>query len=350
MIHQRLWIMLIVGSLLAMSSSVVATNGMYIRKVTPQSGRPGTVITIRGNGFGATAGTRLVSLNLCRAYPMPVLRWSNTLIRARVPKGLFNGVYKVLIYYDRSYRTSSNSIDFRVTGAPRYVTTRYEGRVGYEIIYYEPSCWWKRLDGVVDRNVDAYFPEVDRITPDVDRLIAAIGCPTTRPTNDREMWIRTVKVWEWLQANELKPNDANYSNAENFYGSLGRWPSLADIAAMYSRYGGIYWGTCMSRAQLYATLLYAIGLPSDRLAIAETRTARGPGAGGYQHMYVILYIKGHWIYLDPSCINLDLPDFELISSVGCVRSADYSHPCKVKILPGSQLSGVPLVERGPIRK
>lgn len=129
MMNYRLRIMLIVSLLLAVAGSMLATDGMYIRAVTPRSGPPGTVVAISGRNFGATQGTRIPSINLCQAHAMPVLSWSDTLIRVRVPAGLFNGAYKVLIYYDSSRRTSSNSVDFQVTGAPRRVPTRYEGAV-----------------------------------------------------------------------------------------------------------------------------------------------------------------------------------------------------------------------------
>jgi hypothetical protein len=41
---------------------------------------------------------------------MQVVSWSNEVIRARVPRTLMPGNYRVLVYYDDSFRTSSNSL------------------------------------------------------------------------------------------------------------------------------------------------------------------------------------------------------------------------------------------------
>jgi hypothetical protein len=43
-----------------------------------------------------------------------VLSWSDNLIRVRIPNYLDAGNYRVLVYYDDSFRTSSNSVDLDI--------------------------------------------------------------------------------------------------------------------------------------------------------------------------------------------------------------------------------------------
>jgi hypothetical protein len=212
--------------------------------------------------------------------------------------------------------------------------TLYQSIVDYKLT---PAGWWMRCKGEVDNRSHLFFPKTTVQTPEVSKLLAAIGSPTMLTWDDSEIWKRVVKVWTWLQNNQLFKTDANYIKAENYIASLGHWPSLAEIAYMYVSYGGIYWGTCMSRAQLFATLLYAVGVPPDRFAIAEAYWKPAYS----QHMYIILYLNNHWIYLDPMDIGQILSNLS-VSSVG-KGTADYVHPLRIVLLPGSKLAGVPLV-------
>ena len=93
----------------------------------------------------------------------------------------------------------------------------------------------------------------------------------------------------------------------------------------------------MSRAQLFATLLLGVGIHPNRFAVAEAYWQ----ASYSQHMFVILYVSGHWYYLDPTYIHESIAATP--GSVGS-GSADYVHPLRIITLPGSTLSYVPLVE------
>lgn len=224
---------------------------------------------------------------------------------------------------------------FSLVRASKREQSLYQGT-----LYYKPTPegWWMRSDGTVDNRSDGFFPQIDVTNSEVSALLSAIGAPTNLTWNDTEIWNRVVKVWQWLQTNQLQPGSANYNAAHTYISGLGHWPALFEIAHMYAAYGGIYWGTCMSRAQLLATLLYAVGIPPDKFAIAEAYWKPEYS----QHMYVIIYLNGHWYYLDPTYINQNL-SASTITSIGS-GSADYVHPLKIKLLPGSTIPGVPLVK------
>lgn len=213
--------------------------------------------------------------------------------------------------------------------------TLYQG-----IVYYKhtPQGWWMRCGGTVDNRSDSFFPQINIRNQNVLTLLSAVGCPTNLTWNDTVIWQRVVKVWKWLQSNQLSPGSANYNAAKAYISGLGHWPALFEIAHVYVTYGGIFWGTCMSRAQLFATLLYAVGVPPDKFTIAEAYWKPAYS----QHMYVIIYLNNHWYYLDPTYISQNL-SITNVASVGS-GSADYIHPLKIMLLPGSKLPGVPLVK------
>jgi hypothetical protein len=248
------------------------------------------------------------------------------------------GNYRVLLYLDGSRRTSSNSLEFHVTAPRRQFRTLHEGLVGYEAYYQSrpfESCWWARVGGEVTRDPSAFFDL--RHTPDVDRLVAAIGLPAERTNDSREIWRRVTTVWGWLRENQLNGRDRNYAAAQRFLADLHRWPALAEVATMYVRFGGIVWGTCMSRAQMFATLLAAVGVPHERFGIAEARWKPEYS----QHMYVALFLNQRWFYLDPTYIEDELRS-DVPSSVGR-GAADYVHPRVWTGLPGTRWTTVPRI-------
>ncbi|MEM2100566.1 MAG: hypothetical protein QXP45_04455 [Thermoproteota archaeon] len=126
-------------------------DGMCLTSLSLGRGAPGDLFTIYGRNLGAR-GSKIPSINRRRAYPLEVLSWwrpfwsSTTRVRVRIPSGLPSGRYKVLIYYDSSYRTGSNSLDFWVTAVPvpLSITDPYEVQVRSFKICYGKSDEWER--------------------------------------------------------------------------------------------------------------------------------------------------------------------------------------------------------------
>lgn len=222
-----------------------------------------------------------------------------------------------------------------IGGCIKTEKTLYEGIVRYKL---SPAKWWIRCGGKIENRPDAFFPEINTYTPQIKSLVIHIlGYRPNRTQNDKEIWGRVVKVWNWLRQNQLTEANVNYRKAQQYIDRLDSWPSIANIAHMYEQYNGIWWGSCMSRAQMFATLLYIVGIPPDRFTIAESYWKPEYS----QHMFVILYINNRWLYLDPTYIVQVLYTDD-VTSVGS-GSADYVHPREIILLPGSTLPGVPLV-------
>jgi len=89
-------------------------GGMLIEHIKPDSTHPGDTIDILGVHFGSRPAGKIVAINLGRVNRAKVLHWSDNRIKARVPNGLAPGEYRVLIYYDNSFRTSSNSLPLSI--------------------------------------------------------------------------------------------------------------------------------------------------------------------------------------------------------------------------------------------
>ena len=222
--------------------------------------------------------------------------------------------------------------------------TLYEGIKDYTC---NGICW--RADGTVDDRWNLFFPNIDVDDANIQSLLSSIGLPTERTNDDNEIWSRVKRVWSWLHDHTLGPLDPNYNDVCNYLASLANFPSIAQYAYMFTAYGGFCWGshvnedgdvvyvcTCMCRAHALATLLYKVGIPPDRIAIAETRWRLEYS----QHMYVVLRLGCHWYYIDPS---VSIPELNSTPENVGSGSRDYVHPNTLVLLPGSTLTKPMLV-------
>ncbi len=207
---------------------------------------------------------------------------------------------------------------------------------GYrEYIPKDSFCY--RQDAVVIEDI-GIFPDIEAHNYTIDTFLSLVGAGTDYTEDDSLMWQKCQTVWNWLQSNAIfAPEDPTWLAADSFMMALG-WPSIERMAATYLYYGIIPWGACMSRAQIFTTLLYRCGIHKNRLGIPETRWRLRYS----QHMYTAVYVLDRWLYLDPSAIFYAIPDFENITSVPISSgNTDYCHPINIRIIPSSSLNVVP---------
>src|SRR5436190_22577514 len=92
---------------LIVSLSLCAQNtGPAITAISPDSGVPGSIVTIVGSGFGASAGSSSVTFNGAIATPK---KWSDTSITVVIPAGAISGPVLVSVA-----GVASNSVKFTV--------------------------------------------------------------------------------------------------------------------------------------------------------------------------------------------------------------------------------------------
>ena len=223
-------------------------------------------------------------------------------------------------------------IDFYLDkpGSGCLVETINEGLKHYQF----DGHFFYRTDGEIQEQ-ESYFPDVDAQNSTITDFLEEIGAGTSSTTVDSEMWWRTSIVWGWLQNNAyMNVNDPVWQEAHSFMLSFtDGWYSIEAMAEKFKTYGFLPWGTCMSRAQIFTTLLYRAGISKDRVAIEEMRWKLRYS----QHMATILYVANRWVYLDPTSISSDFPSFEEFHSIpqGDVGFKDYCHPLIVKIIPNT---------------
>jgi len=235
-------------------------------------------------------------------------------------------------------KSSPSVIDFKLSRLKTgfLVRTINEGLRNY--ITQSNICY--RPNGTVNTNTTSLFPQIEEGSAEISNFLIGISANTNLATSAIDIWEKCSTVWGWLKINSrYATSDPLYQEAKDYMMQAG-WPSIARIASTFNIYGFIPWGTCMSRAQIMATLLYRVGVPKDLLAVAETLWELRYS----QHMYVIIRMEDRWVYVDPTHITKAFPPFSSYTSVpvtGGGQQTDYCHPHKLSILLGSSLSYVP---------
>ena len=202
-----------------------------------------------------------------------------------------------------------------------------------------------RVNGTVTVGTST-FPRFDTPSLLVDSLYAVIGIETAPVSTDEDIWKNCSVVWTWLGSHTMyAPGNATYDAAMDYMMDYdGGWPSVEAMASTYFTYGIVPWGTCMSRAQILTSMLGRSGIPSDRVAIAESNWSFRYS----QHMYSVVLIGHRWLYLDPTRWAPISP-FASLTSVPqhIAEDIDYCHPTKLTVFPGSALSVVPVITDRP---
>lgn len=215
------------------------------------------------------------------------------------------------------------------------VETMYQGFKKY---IFENGTM-KRVGGTVIKD-DYFFSDIDLKSDSINIFYNRIGISTDTTSDESIIWQKCSLIWNWLKENaKYDINNSQHVIARNFLMNNG-WPSIETIAKTYLRYGIIPWGTCMSRAQIYTSLLYGCGISKDIIAIAETRWRYSYS----QHMYTIIHLVDRWLFLDPSYISWGFPNFQNFHSIPYTdNNRDYCHPYNIMAIPGSNIVYVPEV-------
>lgn len=151
---------------------------MAITSLSRERGSAGQIVAIRGRDFGAAPTGKIAAINRCRVYRAEVVSWAPTEVRVRIPSGLPAGACKVLIYYDATFRTSSNSLDLWVTASyvPATVLEPWEVQVRSTRLRYGKSAAWETW---MLANSARYAPAFAIVRPTPCTLTLAFRYETT---------------------------------------------------------------------------------------------------------------------------------------------------------------------------
>ncbi len=93
--------------------------GVRLDSLSVAKGAPGDTFEMRGS-WGSAQGEKIPAINKGNMNRLEVIGWGESVIKARVPKGLGKGVYKAGVYCNELSKGGSYSsvwMDFEVTGA-----------------------------------------------------------------------------------------------------------------------------------------------------------------------------------------------------------------------------------------
>lgn len=254
------------------------------------------------------------------------------------------------VFWDDYFWTDFNAfsaLPFYVIGYDLIcMTTMYEG----DIPYVRHDGFWIR-DGASAADGGAFFRNyLEGFTDqNVQDLMNNIGCPVGNSKTDEDTWARVGILWNWLgvHGNITQDPDEVMKIAPNL------WPSISEFAKYYKDHGQLVWGTCGSKAQLFANLLIALRIPLSKFAIVTARHNIDVSPAISQHLYIALYLSGRWFYIDPLASQnapekKQFPDFNHACSLGVdelIPRIDYEHPYSVSPFPESSIAVVPYIPK-----
>ncbi len=222
------------------------------------------------------------------------------------------------------------------------VETINEGLQHYE----HNGEYWFRTDGCIEPPTDMYFFDIDAENDTINALMGDIEAGTDYTEDDFEIRNKLETLWNWMRDNcvffaldslTLAANDYLWEHSD------GHYYTIEALASTYAVYGFIPWGSCMSRANIFVTLLYKTGAPKDRIAIGECRW----DLRYTQHMFLVIKLFNRWYHIDPACIGFIIDPADGFHSIPQAVSGtiDHSHIWRIYLIPGSTITDVPLTCR-----
>jgi hypothetical protein len=214
--------------------------------------------------------------------------------------------------------------------------TMYEGQIPYK----KYDGFWIRTQNSASNA--GFFRDYNKGFADINvkNLIKDIAGDISPPGSDADIWERIGLLWNWLGVQGHIVEDADELNI--ICPNSNVWPSISEFAKYYKDNGKLVWGSCGSKAQLFANLLIQLLIPQKRFVIATTHhNLFGVDPKISQHLYIALYSRGRWFYLDPLASQATpnpkkFPDVHHACSLAPdadIPRIDYEHPYTIDAPP-----------------
>jgi hypothetical protein len=229
------------------------------------------------------------------------------------------------------------------------INTDYRGKQYY---YLDKGLFYLR-NGIISNKADFFYPNLTRINrtaPASAKLLADLKAAPA--TTDADITARFESVFSLLRTKtkSYMGTDANAKAvSEELFSTcqvaprspLNRWPSFDEYAAIYAKHGFIPTGNCTSWTQLATTLLYAAGVPVDRIFTAKFNYDM---SWLVEHWVIGVYINNRWYSVDPQHTTRTFKspkDFDSAYHEKDRPGYDFKRPFEAFLLPGSSISRVP---------
>jgi len=138
-----------------------------------------------------------------------------------------------------------------------------------------------------------YLSEAYLLLGDYDKTVDLVKGITNvgAPANDQEIWGRTKAIFEWLGNNYQYCSDKGFCVGN----SCTQIQFFSPDELLYYGSQDVLCGDCDDQAQLFAGMMYASGVPHDKVAVACGNVPEGG------HCWNIVYVNSTWYRIDPVC-------------------------------------------------
>lgn len=235
------------------------------------------------------------------------------------------------------------------------VDTKYRGKQ----YYYKKDGIYYRADSTITRRYSFYFKDVDKINynnASVKKLVAALGGRKNVKTDaDLDKTVRRVFKFIALHTKSSMGRDAKAKEAGNYMfrncrkttrSPVDRWPTIQEMAETYAKYGFIPMGSCTANSQVAAALMYAAGVPADRMFVAKFHYDM---SWYVEHWVLAFKAKNRWYSIDPQHAKF-INSHRMFKNGSLFDSTYFDKergrynslmPFEAWVLPGSPLKDVP---------
>jgi len=160
-----------------------------------------------------------------------------------------------------------------------------------------------------------YLSEAYHLLGDYDKTVNIVAEITgvSTPTSDDELWLRGKEIYDWIGANYQYCSDKGFCISET---QCTQIQFFSPDELLYYGSQDVLCGDCDDKAQLFAGMMYASGVPHDKVRV---ECGMVPGGG---HCWNGIKINNIWYRIDPTCSDVSVYVLEQFG-IGSLLSESY---------------------------
>ncbi len=114
----------------------------------------------------------------------------------------------------------------------------------------------------------------------------------SEPQSDEELWLRGKRIYEWIGDNYDYCSDKGFCLDND---NCNQIQFFSPDELLYYGSQDVLCGDCDDKAQLFAGMMYASGVPHDKVSVMCGNTDSG------RHCWNVLLVDSNWYWIDPVC-------------------------------------------------
>jgi hypothetical protein len=160
-----------------------------------------------------------------------------------------------------------------------------------------------------------FLSEAYHLLGDYDKTVDIVAEITgvSTPTSDNELWLRGKEIYDWIGSNYQYCSDKGFCISET---QCTQIQFFSPDELLYYGSQDVLCGDCDDKAQLFAGMMYASGVPHDKVRV-ECGMVSGGG-----HCWNGIRINNIWYRIDPTCSDVSVYVLEQFG-LGSLLSESY---------------------------